>query len=140
MRKDWTLIRKIRGGHSFWRHKDGEVGIADDSGTFPENTEPVNKSPLLLDRTRPVQIGTQFNVVPLKHISGETSSTPVSGFEALWVATQFHMEIEAYEKDAALPMRVAVIDAVQMTEAMAKQKVGSLRATWLAESLKGLVP
>lgn len=140
MRKDWTLIRKIKGGHGYWRHKNGEVGIADDSGTYPEDTEPADKPPLMLDRTRPVQIGSSLNAVPLKHLDGSTSSTPVSGFEALWVATQFHMEIEAYEKGATLPMRVAVIDAIQLSDALAKQNVGSLRQAWLAESLKGLIP
>lgn len=140
MRKDWTLIRKIRGGHSYWRHKDGEVGIADDSGTYPEDTEPVDRPPLLLDRSRPVVIGGDHNGVPLKHLDGSTSSTPASGFEALWVATQFHMEIEAWEKGAKLPMRVAVIDAIQLSDTLAKQSVGSLRQAWLAESLKGLTP
>jgi hypothetical protein len=140
MRKDWTLIRKIKGGHGYWRHKNGEVGITDDSGTYPEDTEPGDDPPLLLDRTRPVQLGTSHNSIPLKHLNGRTSGTPASGFEALWVATQFHMEIEAYEKGSTWPLRIAVVDAAQMTEALAKQNIGSLRQMWLAESLKGLVP
>jgi hypothetical protein len=139
MRKDWTLIRKIKGGHSYWRHKDGEVGIADDSGTYPENCEPVDNPPLLVDRSRPVQLG-EFNGVPVKHLNGRTSTTCASAFEALWVATQFHMEIEAFEKGAVLPMRVAVVDAVQLNDALAKQNIGSLRQAWHAESLKGFVP
>lgn len=139
MRRDWTLIRKIRGGHSYWRHKDGEVGIADDSGSYPEDTEPGDDPPLLLDRTRPVQLG-EHNAVPLKHLNGRTSATPVSGFEALWVATQFHMEVEAYEKGSKLPMRVAVIDAIQLSDALAAKNIGSLRQAWIIESLKGLTP
>ena len=140
MRKDWTLIRKIRGGHSYWRHKNGEIGIADDSGTYPEDCEPADDPPLLLDRSRPVVIGSDLLSIPIKHLTGRTSHTPATGFEALWVASQFHMEIEAFEKDAPLPMRVAIVDAMQMTDALVKQKVGSLRQAWLAESLKSLVP
>lgn len=110
MMKDWTLIRRIKGGHSYWRHKNGEIGIADDSGTYPENCEPADNPPLLLDRTRPVQLG-ENNMVPLKNLDGGTSATPVSAFEALWIAMHFDLEVHAYEKDGKVPMRVTVEDA-----------------------------
>lgn len=140
MKKDWTLIRKIKGGHGYWRHKNGEIGIADNSGTYPEDCEPADKPPLLLDRSRPIVLSDGMLSVPIKHLDGNTSHTPATGFEALWVATQFHMEIAAYEKGCVLPLRVAVIDAIQMTDALTKQNIGSLRQAWLAESAKGLLP
>lgn len=110
MRKDWTLIRHIKGGHRYWRHANGEIGISDDSGTYPENCEPGDRPPLLLDRARPVELG-EHNAVPIKRVNGETSATPASAFEALWVATHFDLEVHAYEKGGKVPMRVTVQDA-----------------------------
>lgn len=108
-RKNWTLLRRIPGGHSYWQRTDGEIGIADDSGTYPEDCEPADEPPLLLDRGRPVVMGTGLNTVPLKHASGRTSHTPVSGLEALWVAAQWHMEIEASAGPAT--WRFRIVDA-----------------------------
>jgi hypothetical protein len=105
MKEDWTKIRKIRGGHSYWRRiRNGasEVGIADDSGTYPENCEPADRPPLLLDQSRPVRIGDSHCWVPLKHEDNSTSSTPTGGYEALWVAMTFEMQIEVEEKGGAI--------------------------------------
>jgi hypothetical protein len=78
MKKDWKLIRRIKSGHSYWRREqDGAVGIADDSGTYPEDCEPADRPPLLLDRTRPVHLGRDATLVPVKHDDGDLSHTPV---------------------------------------------------------------
>jgi len=109
MMKDWTLIRKIKGGHAYWRRKnDGAIGIADDSGRYPEDCEPCDDPPLLLDQSRAVTMGREGNCVPVRHENGRTSVTPVSGFEALWVASQFRMEVEARETVDTVPWRFAV--------------------------------
>lgn len=110
-RKDWTLIRRINGGHSYWQRVDGEIGIADDSGTYPENCEPSDNPPLLLDRAKPVVMGEQYAFVPIKHENGRVSTTPVGGFEAMWVAVQFHMEIEAGERRSDTRWRFRIVDA-----------------------------
>lgn len=115
MRSDWELIRRIHRGHSYWRHaSDGAVGIADDSGTYPENCEPVDKPPLLLDRSRPVVIGTHGCSIPVQHEPAGESFTVATGFEALWVATSFGMDIEAAERAGAAPCRFAVVDVATL--------------------------
>lgn len=112
MRNDWTLIRRIHGGHSYWRRvADGAVGIADDSWTYPENCE----TPLiLLDRSRPVVIGSQGCSIPVRHEPAGESFTVCAGFEALWVATSFGMDIEAIERAGADPCRLAVVDVATL--------------------------
>lgn len=94
MRSDWTKIRKIKGGHGYWRHKSGAIAITDDSGTYPEDCEPVDDPPLFLDRSRAIRVGERGFTVPLKHSNNRTSGTPASGEEALWVATTFDMRLE----------------------------------------------
>lgn len=114
MRKDWTKIRKIANGHSFWRRNDGEIGIADDSGSFPENCEPADKPPLLLDRSRPILLAERHYSIPVKHEDGSQSVTIAGGFEALWVASEFQLEITAQERDGQfLRARVVDVRAVQ---------------------------
>lgn len=127
--KDWTLVRKIKNGHAYWRRKnDGAIGIADDSGTYPENCEPADSPPLLLDRTRPVVIGREGNYVPLTTSTGRLSRTPVTGFEALWVAAQFCVEVEAQETLGSVPWRFAMLD-VATVDAHGK----GLRDLWMAD-------
>lgn len=118
MKKDWVKLRKIKGGHSYWRRiADGEIGICDDSGTYPEDCEPADRPPLLLDKSRPVIIGAQGNFVPLKHENGDTSITPVNGFEALWVVTTFLMEMMATEKcGETLRVRTASVETFPSIE------------------------
>lgn len=115
MNKDWVKIRKIRGGHSYWRRvSDGEIGICDDSGTYPENCEPADDPPLLLDTSRPVCIGRETCFVPVKHENGRTSWTTVDGFEALWVASTFLMALKAEEKNGAtIHVRTASVETTE---------------------------
>lgn len=141
MKKDWTKIKKIRGGHGYWRRiQDGAIGVADESGSYPENCEPCDQPPLLLDRSRPVTVGREGNMIPVTNRTGDKSHTPASGFEALWVATQFHMEVEAREDPAEVPWRFAVLEAAKIDEAMLKKNMGTLRAMWLQDALKDQVP
>lgn len=106
MRQDWTLIRKIKHGHAYWKRIDsGAIAISDESGTYPENCERADRPPLLLDQSAPVVISTQGCSVPLVNAAGETVSTPASGFEALWVAVQFGLQVEAIEHTGAKPLR-----------------------------------
>ena len=116
MKKDWVKLRKIKGGHSYWRRiADGEIGICDDSGTYPEDCEPADRPPLLLDKSRPVRFSEKHGCfVPLKHENGDTSSTPATGFEALWVASTFLMAIEAEEKNGAtIRVRTASVEVME---------------------------
>jgi hypothetical protein len=109
MRQDWILVRRIKGGHAYWRRTDdGAIGISDGSGSYPENCAPVDRPPLLLDRDRPVVIGSGGCSVPLVNATNDTVSTPASGFEALWVASEFGMEVEAVEHASSGPHRFGV--------------------------------
>jgi hypothetical protein len=140
MKKDWKLIRRIKSGHSYWRREqDGVVGIADDSGTYPEDCEPADRPPLLLDRTRPVHLGRDATLVPVKHDDGDLSHTPVGPFEAMWVATQFHMVLRVREHADAVPWEFAVMNAMTVDDAKNKSTLGSLRAQWLSDALKGII-
>lgn len=109
MRSDWKKVRKIIGGHSYWERNDGEIGIADDSGSFPENCEPADNPPLLLDRTRPVLLAERHYTIPVKHESGQQSVTIAGGFEALWVAMTYGLEITAQEKNGQY-LRARMVD------------------------------
>lgn len=125
MRENWTLIRRIRRGHSYWRRAaDGAVGIADDSGTYPKNCEPADRPPILLDRSRPVTLGAHGCSIPVRHGHVGDSFTPASGFEALWVATIFGLDITAIEDVGATPLRVAVVDVAALDAKGAPLAVG----------------
>lgn len=117
MKKDWVKLRKIKGGHSYWRRvTDGEIGISDDSGTFPENCEPADRPPLLLDVRRPVAMDGRVCMVPIKHEDGSESWTPASGFEALWVVTTFNMALSAKERGGAeIRVRTGSVEIVEGT-------------------------
>lgn len=109
-RSDWELIRRIYGGHSYWRRKaDGAIGIADDSGTYPEDCEPAGRPPLLLDQSRPVDADGHRFLIPVQHEPHGRSFTVGSAFEALWVATTFGMGLEATEHAGAAPRWYTVI-------------------------------
>jgi hypothetical protein len=109
VKQDWTLIRRIKDGHAYWRRNgDGAIGIADRSGTYPENCSPTDRPPLLLDRDRPVVIGTGSCSIPLSNDAGESVVTPASGFETLWVASVFGMEVETVEHADSTPQRFGV--------------------------------
>lgn len=109
MRSDWKKVRKIIGGHSYWERDDGEIGIADDSGSFPENCEPADNPPLLLDRERPIVLAENHYSIPIRNAHGAQQHTVASGFEALWVAMTYGLEITAQEKNGQY-LRARMVD------------------------------
>lgn len=109
MKKDWTLIRRIKSGHSYWeRNTDGAVGIADASGTYPEDCEPVDKPPLLLDRTRPVMLGSGTCCVPVTNGGNGQHHTPAAAFEAFWVASKYNMHLQVTESWDTKPIEFEI--------------------------------
>ncbi len=97
MKKDWTLVRRIKGGHSYWeRIADGAIGIADASGTYPEDCEPVSK-PLLLDRGRPLLLGSNTSCIPVTRNIGSQHYMVAAAFEVFWVASTYNMRLQVTE-------------------------------------------
>ena len=112
MKSDWTLIRKIKRGHSYWtRNSDGAIGIADDSGTYPENCEPVDKPPVLLDRTRPVLLGEHGCCVPVVRADDNNAHTITAPFEAFWVAMTYNMRMQLSESWDSKPVEYEIRSA-----------------------------
>lgn len=111
--KKWTCIRRIKRGHSYWRDEATDVvAISDDSGTNPENCD----HPLLvLDTARAVVIGRNGCSVPVKTMTSVEYSTPAEGFEALWVATTFGLDLVAHNNIEGI--RVKVTPCVQGSSA-----------------------
>ena len=55
MSKEWELICRHPGGHKFFTHvPSGRIGVADNSGRTPDQTE---DGILWLNKNRPVQVG-----------------------------------------------------------------------------------
>ena len=112
MKSDWTLIRRIKGGHSYWERKsDGAIGIADNSGTYPENCEPVDKPPLLLDRTRPISLGKSGSCIPVTRNDGDNAHTFATAFEVFWVAMKYNMRLLVSESWDTKPVEYEIRSA-----------------------------
>lgn len=91
----WTLLKRISGGHKFFwlvsDHSYGTVGVADDSGYTPDQTD---DGVMLLDMNRPVFMSRDHNSIPLiREHDGTMSSSPCGAEEALWVASTFSMKV-----------------------------------------------
>lgn len=93
--RDWSLELAVKDGHKYFRDAaSGGIGVADQSGHYPDETE---DGVLWLDSGRPVTIeggeGSTHIFVPLRHSDGTKTSTPVSIREAILVIKKFCMSL-----------------------------------------------
>lgn len=92
----WTKVFSIRGGHKYFRDEISKrIGVADNSGSTPDQTE---DGVLWLDLSRCVTIATDGNhrtwvTVPLLRENGERSATGASVQEAIEVVANFGMKL-----------------------------------------------
>lgn len=92
----YELIKKVFGGHKFWRGTDNVVYVTDDSdfGKGPEHADHERirvalDKPILLTRTLDHEVF-MFSVVTDR---GGTGCTVCSGAEVAWLATTFAMPV-----------------------------------------------
>ena len=88
----WKFLKKIRGGHSFWRAADGRIALADESGDgrgrigTPDMTD---DGPLFIETAQPIVISHGRYMIPIvggKHaIGGDT--------EIEWLETNLGMAV-----------------------------------------------
>ncbi len=73
---DFKLLRKIKGGHSYFLADDGRIAIADESGDTPDTTD---DGALFLDLNRAATIQISGFLIPLLKENGEETTTIVDG-------------------------------------------------------------
>lgn len=92
--RDWELVMQVEDGHKYFLDRgSGRIGVADQSGYFPHQTE---DGVLWLDKTRSVRVedGDHIHIfVPLLCFDGTRSSTPVGVEEAVEVVRMFGLSL-----------------------------------------------
>ena len=89
-RHDWELV--LACGHRYFLDlHNGQVGVADESGKLPEDTD---DGIVYLDRTRAIVLAEESWRVPLTR-RGDPIQTPATWHEAVAVAHMFRMRVEA---------------------------------------------
>ena len=109
-RFDWALL--FEHGHRYFLDRNtGEVYVGDESGATPPETF---DGPMLLDWNQPIRQDLENGLwkLPLRHLGGKPSSTPVSWnevvmlamtFKRLKVITAFDKELPVWETVYNLP-------------------------------------
>lgn len=96
-RPRWTLIKKFKGGHRLFKdaERPEDVAIADQSGTYPNQTDDgiLYLDPLRYIAHYKIDGGYGFTI-PLKNSQGARYGTPAGLEQALWIANAYGMAID----------------------------------------------
>lgn len=121
----WTLILKLERSHRYFRHDDGRIAVADDSGRTPDTTD---DGILWVDTTRPISIDGAAVGIPLVRPNGDECSTTELRANAMRVAL-------------ALKMRVRISNGSPFGEELALVRRVSEAGLWEgADAFRGYAP
>ncbi len=103
---DWEILLNLKSGHRYFaevvkhtRKPTGRIGVADNSGTYPDSTD---DGVLYLDKARAINVGSKWATVPLYRLNGDRIATGESLANAPLVAAKFGMKLVVDEDVATM--------------------------------------